>query len=76
MTNKADWEAWNEERQRFLELNSQGFEIDIANLTKHISKLQNVAPKDTTGWMNGNALEAIKKLKADLTKAQVWAGMM
>jgi len=76
MTNKADGKAWNEERQRFQELEPQGFEIDIANLTKHISKLQEVAPKDRAGWMNTNALEAIEKLKADLTKAKVWAGMM
>ncbi len=76
MPNKADWKAWNEERQRFHELDPQGFEMDKANLTKHISKLQEAAPKDQAGWMNGNALEAINKLKDDLTKAKVWAGMM
>ncbi len=76
MTNKADWKAWNDERHRYLELESQGFESDIANLTQHISKLQEVAPKNKTGWMNYHALEAIERLKADLTKAQVWAGMM
>jgi len=76
MNNKADWKAWNEERKRYLELESQGFEIDIANLTQYISKLQAVAPKDPAGWMNDHSLEAIDKLKADLTKAQVWAGMI
>lgn len=76
MTNKVEWKAWNEERQRFLELESQGFETDIANLTQHISKLQEVAPKDKARWMNYHALEVINKLKCDLTKAKVWAGCM
>lgn len=76
MNTKADWKAWNDERQRFLELESQGFETDIAILEKHISKLQEVAPKDKAGWMNLNALEVVNKLKADLTKAKVWAGFM
>ena len=76
MTTKADWEAWNEERKRYLELESQGFESDIATLEKHISKLQQVAPKDGAGWMNHIALDALERLKADLTKAKVWAGMM
>ena len=76
MPNKVDWKAWNEERQRYQQLESQGFEIDIANLKKHISKLQEVAPKDNAGWMNFHALDAINKLTADLTKAMVWAGVM
>lgn len=76
MTNKVDWKAWNEERRRYLELESQGFESDIANLTQHISKLQEVAPKDKVGWMNLHALDAIERLKADLTKAKVWAGLV
>ncbi|MBA7583640.1 hypothetical protein ES708_25587 [subsurface metagenome] len=76
MPNKADWKAWNDERKRFLELESQGFEMDIATLEKHISKLQEVAPKDQAGWMNTHALDAIERLKADLTKAKVWAGMV
>lgn len=76
MTNKVDWKAWNEERQRYLELNSQGFETDVATLAKHISKLQEVAPKDRAGWMNLHALDAIERLKADLTKANIWAGLM
>lgn len=75
MTNQADWKAWNEERQRFLELDSQGFEMDITSLEKHISKLQEVAPKDKAGWMNTHALDAIERLKTDLTKANVWAGL-
>ncbi|MBA7584594.1 hypothetical protein ES708_26551 [subsurface metagenome] len=76
MTNRADWKAWNEERKRFLELESQGFESDIASLERHISKLQEVAPKDQAGWMNSHALDALDRLKADLTKAKVWGGMM
>ncbi|GAI47619.1 unnamed protein product, partial [marine sediment metagenome] len=38
-------------------------------------KLQEVAPKDQAGWMNTHALDAIERLKADLTKAKVWAGL-
>lgn len=76
MTNAVDWTAWNLERTRFQELDSQGWEIDIANLVKHIAKLQEVAPKDKAGWMNLHALDAIAKLKDELNKAKVWAGVM
>ena len=76
MTTKDDWQAWNEERQRYLDLETQGWELDIANLEEHISKLQEVAPKDKAGWMNIHAIDAIDKLKADLIKAKTWAGQM
>ncbi len=76
MTTKDYWTDWNEERQRFLELETLGWELDIANLEEHIAKLQEIAPKDKAGWLNLNALDAINKLKADLVKAKVWSGLM
>ncbi|MBA7643840.1 hypothetical protein ES703_51574 [subsurface metagenome] len=76
MTNKADWRAWNDERQRYLVLDSQGFDTDIASLERHISKLQEVAPKDKAGWITLNALELITKLKGDVAKAKTWARMV
>ncbi|MBA7584595.1 hypothetical protein ES708_26552 [subsurface metagenome] len=59
MTNRADWKAWNEERKRFLELESQGFESDIASLERHISKLQEVAPKDQAGSLTSDLKSSI-----------------
>ncbi len=69
-----DWKAWNEERQRFRELEPQGFEQDTASLEEHIRRLVEIAPKDKAGWMYGNALDIINLLQKQLNLAKAWMG--
>jgi len=70
------WEAWNEERKRYRELESLGYEEDMKRLEAHIKKLQEVAPKDRAGWMNLNALDVVTKLHDDLRRAKTFYGDM
>lgn len=76
MITAVDWEKWNEERQHFQELETLGWDADIAALEKHIQKLIEVAPKDKAGWLNVNALYVVDKLKTQLIQAKTWAGKM
>lgn len=76
MVKKADWEAWNKERQRYQELETLGWEQDISSLEQHIQTLIEVAPRDKANWINLNALDAITKLKNQLIQAKTWAGLM
>lgn len=72
----ADWKAWNEERQRYREYDTQGFDADIEALETHIRKLREVAPKDKAGWPEGHALSVIDHLEEDLKAAKAWQGLM
>jgi len=78
MTNgkKINWDPWNEERQRFRDLETQGFEKDMKRLEAHINNLLNMAPKDSTGFVNLKCLDVINLLRQDLHKAKVYAGLM
>lgn len=72
----VDWQAWNEERERFRELETQGYEQDMATLEAHIKKLLEIAPKDKASWVNLNALDVITLLKRDLERAKIFYGVM
>ena len=76
MTTKEQWEEWNKERERYRELESQGYEQDIENLTAHIKKLLDIAPKDKAGWMNLNALDVVTQLRQKLLGAKTFFGNM
>lgn len=73
---EEDWTAWNEERERFRKLGTQGWEQDMINLRVHIKRLIEVAPKDNAGWMNGQALEVINLLTKQRNLGKVWRGQM
>jgi len=70
MTNKTDWEQWHQERVSFAGRESQGFLADLEALKQHIQKLTEIAPKDKTGWLNGNALLIIDQLTTDYLKGK------
>jgi len=72
--NSEDWRGWNEERLRYREYDTQGFDADIEALEAHIRKLKEVAPKDKAGWPSGHALSVIDKLLVDLARGKAWQG--
>jgi len=72
----AAWKAWNDERQRYSDYDTQGLEADIKALEAHIRVLQEVAPKDKAGWPDSNALQVIDKLKENLLLGKTWLGKM
>lgn len=71
-----DWKAWNDERQKYSEYDSQGFKADIATLTAHIETLKQVAPKDKAGWPDWHALRVLDMLERDLATGKAWLGTM
>jgi len=76
MPTYEQWKEWNAERESFRDIETLGWEADIARLEAHIKKLIEVAPKDKAGWMNLNALDVVNLLKKDLIKAKTYAGLM
>lgn len=69
---KEDWDAWLNERERWREYDSQGYQQDIKALEQHIATLLKVAPKDKAGWPNLNALDVINLLRKDLARAKAF----
>jgi len=76
MLTQEEWIKWNNERQRFRELETQGYEQDMANLEAHIKTLTEVAPKDKAGWMNLNALDVVDLLQKELERVKTFYGKM
>ena len=74
--NNQDWKPWNEERKRFLERETQGYQEDIYALEQHIFKLLEVCPKDKTNFPHLSALDVINKLKVTLHQARAFFGEM
>lgn len=66
------WKAWNQERERFKNRETQGLQEDIATFRAYIFKLTNIAPKDKAGFPVGHALSIIDDLKKELARYLSW----
>lgn len=70
MTTKDNWSNWNNEQHNFAHRDTEGFTKDLAALKAHISKLQEVCPKDKAGWPVGTALNVLDKLRKEHDRFQ------
>ena len=72
---KDDWKAWDEEKKRFANRETQGFTADIKALEQHIAKLREVAPKDKVGYCHTTALSYLSNLQMKLDSIKSYVGM-
>lgn len=68
MPEKQDWQAWHEERERFVSRDSEGFTQDLKALEQHIKKLTEVSPKDKAERPVVQALNLISELTKDFNR--------
>ena len=62
---KLDWVSWHAERAAFKRRETEGITRDMEALKAHILKLQDLAPKDGTGFPSLSALNVLDTLRRD-----------